>query len=256
MANIPVNCQARWPIARYLPHRRGSNEMTVLAITVRIMKHVIHPGDKYGRLTVIREVQKVAADGRRYRAALCRCDCGKETAPRISSLTSGDARSCGCSRGQPKYQQKRCPVCGTLAMIRRDRRSCSRVCGYELARAARQAQNPSYDVWHRRIKKARGAASGYACADCGKPAQDWSTVNPSSDDIRARFQPLCRSCHRHHDGAVGEGNPRAKLTSRKVRELRARRAGGLTYRQLAAEFGISDVSACAAVNRKTWAHVS
>ena len=25
------------------------------------MKHVIHPGDKYGRLTVIREVQKLAA---------------------------------------------------------------------------------------------------------------------------------------------------------------------------------------------------
>jgi hypothetical protein len=40
-----------------------------------------------------------------------------------------------------------------------------------------------------------------------------------------------------------------------VRKLRALRAGGLTYRQLAAEFGISDVSACAAVNRKTWAHV-
>jgi hypothetical protein len=34
------------------------------------MKH-IRPGDKYGRLTVIAEVQKAAADGRRYRAALC-----------------------------------------------------------------------------------------------------------------------------------------------------------------------------------------
>ena len=82
------------------------------------MKHVLNPGDTFGRLTVVREVQKVAADGRRYRAAL------------------------------------------------------------------------------------------------------------------------------------------AKLTSAKVRELRARRADGLTYRQLAAEFGISDVSACAAVNRQTWAHVS
>jgi hypothetical protein len=227
-----------------------------LAITVRIMKHVIHRGDKYGRLTVIREVQKVAADGTRYRAALCRCDCGEQTAPRISSLISGDAQSCGCSRGQPKYQQKRCPVCGTVAMIRRDRRSCSRACGYELGQAARQAPNPSYDAWHHRVTRARGAASGYACVDCGKPAQDWSTVNPASGDIRVRFQPRCRRCHRYHDGAVGEGNPRAKLTSGKVRELRARRAEGLTYRQLAAEFGISDVSAYAAVNRKTWAHVS
>lgn len=219
------------------------------------MRHVINPGDKYGRLTVVREVQKVAADGRRYRAAICWCDCGEETTPRISSLTSGDARSCGCSRGRPKYQQKRCPVCGMLATIRRDRRSCSRACGYELARAARQAPNPSYGVWHHRIKKARGPASGYFCVDCGRPAQDWSTVNPSSNDVRIRFQPRCRRCHRYYDGAVGEGNRRAKLTSAQVRQLRARRADGLTYRQLAAEFGISDMSARAAVTRKTWAHV-
>ena len=225
-------------------------------ITVRIVRHVVTPGDKYGRLTVIREVQKLAADGRRYRAALCRCDCGKEIAPRISSLHSGGARSCGCSRGQPKYQQKRCPVCGKLAMIRRDHRSCSRACGYQLAQAARRSANPSYAVWHHRVTKARGPASEYACIDCGNPAQDWSTANPSSDDLWARFQPRCRRCHRRHDGGVGDGNPRAKLTSVKVRELRARRADGLTYRQLAAEFGISDVSACAAVNRKTWAHVN
>ena len=230
--------------------------MSVLTITVRIVRHVVSPGDKYGRLTVIAEVHKVAADGRRYRAALCRCDCGKETTPRISSLNSGDAQSCGCSRGQPKYQRQRCPVCGMPAMIRRGHRSCSRVCGYQLARAARQAPSPSYDVWHHRVTKARGPASGYPCIDCGNPAQDWSTANPSSDDIEIRFQPRCRRCHRRHDGAVGEGNPRAKLTNAKVRQLRARRADGLTYRQLAAEFGISDMSACAAVNRKTWAHVS
>jgi hypothetical protein len=220
------------------------------------MRHVINPGDKYGRLTVIAEVQKAAADGRRYRAALCRCDCGQETTPRISSLKRGDAQSCGCSRGPPKCEQKRCPVCGTIAVIRRDHKSCSRACGYHLARVARQAPAPSYDVWHHRVNKARGPASGYACVDCGNPAQDWSTVNPSSDDIQVRFQPRCRRCHRCYDGAVGDGNGRAKLTSGKVRQLRARRADGLTYRQLAAEFGISDVSACAAVNRKTWAHVS
>ena len=141
-------------------------------------------------------------------------------------------------------------------MIRRDRRSCSRNCGYQLAQATQQAPNPSYAAWHRRVTKARGPASGYACADCGRPAQDWSTVNPSSEDIWGRFQPRCRSCHRRHDGAAGEGHRRAKLTTAKVRELRARRADGLTYQQLAAEFGISDVTACAAVNRKTWAHVS
>ena len=141
-------------------------------------------------------------------------------------------------------------------MIRRNHRSCSRACGYELARAARQAASPSYAVWHKRVKKALGPAGSYACADCGEPAQDWSTVNPSSDDVSVRFQPRCRKCHRRYDGALGEGRPRAKLTGRKVRQLRARRADGLTYRQLAREFGISDVSACAAVNRRTWVHVA
>jgi len=106
------------------------------------------------------------------------------------------------------------------------------------------------------VTKARGPASGYPCADCGNPAQDWSTADPSSTDLHARFQPRCRRCHRSYDGAVGEGNPRAKLTSGQVRQLRARRADGLTYRQLAAEFGISDMTARAAANRKTWAHVT
>jgi hypothetical protein len=235
--------------------RRVSTGMPVLRRTVRIMRHVVNRGDRYGKLAVIAEVQKAGTDGRRYRAALCRCECGKEVTPRISSLESGDAQSCGCSRGQPKSGWRRCPVCGSLAVIRRDRRSCSRACGYELARLARQAANPSYAVWHHRINKARGPASGYACADCGGPAQDWSTVNPRSDDVQARFQPRCRKCHRSYDGAVGEGSPRAKLTDDKVRRLRVRRADGVTYRQLAAEFGISDVSAWAAVNGRTWAHV-
>jgi hypothetical protein len=220
------------------------------------VKHVVRPGEKYGRLTVIREVRKIAPGERSYRAVLCRCDCGNELTPALGSLVSGDARSCGCSRGRPKYEWRPCPVCGTLARIRRDRLSCSRTCGYQLAGVALRSQNPSYDVWHSRVKKARGPASDYSCVDCGGPAEDWSTADSASDDVAARFQPRCRKCHRRYDGAVGEGNPRAKLTAENVRELRARRVEGLTYRQLAGEFGISDASACAAVNRRTWAHVA
>lgn len=164
-------------------------------------------GEKYGKLAVLEEVQKAGTGGRRYRAARCRCECGKEVTPRISSLKSGDARSCGCSRGQPKHEHKHCPVCGKLTLIRRGQKSCSRACGFQLARAARQAADPSYDVWHHRVTKACGPASGYACVDCGQPARDWSTVNPSADDVRARFQPRCRKCHRCYDGAFGEGNP-------------------------------------------------
>ena len=220
------------------------------------MKYVVNAGEKYGKLTTIREVREVAPSGRSYRAVLCRCDCGNELTPALGSLISGDARSCGCSRGRPKYEWKPCPVCGTIARIRRDRRSCSPTCGHQLTGAALRSGNPSYDVWHNRVKKTRGPAGDYPCVDCGGRAEDWSTADPASDDVGVRFQPRCRKCHRRYDGAVGEGNPRAKLTAEKVRQLRTRRADGLTYQQLAGEFGISDVSAHAAVNRRTWAHVA
>jgi hypothetical protein len=141
-------------------------------------------------------------------------------------------------------------------MIRRDRRSCARACGYKLTGSALAAENPSDDVLHKRVRKARVPADNYACADCGGVAEDWSTVDPSSDDVWVRFQPRCRRCHRRYDGAVGEGHPKAKLTAEKVRQLRARRAEGLTYQQLAAEFGISDVSAHRAASGRTWAHVA
>src|SRR5690242_163281 len=242
--------------AERCPYRRGLPGMRGPQVTFRIVKYAVNPGDKYGKLTIIREVRKVAAGGKSERAVRCRCDCGNELTTALRSVVSGDARSCGCSRGRPKYEWRRCPVCGRRARIRRDRRSCSRACGYKLTGAALRAERPSYDVWHNRVKKARGPASDYCCIDCGGPAQDWSTADRSSNDVRVRFQPRCRKCHRRYDGAIGEGSPRAKLTAEKVRRLRARRADGLTYRQLAGEFGISDVSAHAAVNRTTWAHVA
>ena len=172
------------------------------------MKHVITAGDRYGRLTVIREVRKISPAGRPYRAALCRCDCGVERAPAITALAAGDVKSCGCGRRERAvYEQKRCAACGELAMIRRDQRACSRACGYVLTGAALRSEDPSDDVLHHRVRKARGPASGHACVDCGGAAEDWSTVDPSSDDVWVRFQPRCRKCHRRYDGAVGEGHP-------------------------------------------------
>jgi hypothetical protein len=160
-------------------NRRGSIRMPDLDFTFRIVRHVVKRGQRYGRLAVTREVQTTGADGRRYRAALCRCDCGKQVIPRISSLTSGDAQSCGCSRGQSRNEQKHCPVCGVLAMIRRDHRSCSRACGHELARASRQAANPSYDVWHKRVTQARGPARRYAQGRPGRALTPRVTGAPS-----------------------------------------------------------------------------
>jgi hypothetical protein len=123
--------------AESFPYRRGLRRMPILRVIVRIVKHTVNTGEKYGKLTIIAEVRKVAPSGRSYRAVLCRCDCGNELTPALRSLMSGDARSCGCSRGRPKYEWKRCSVCGRLVRIRRDRRSCSRTCGHELTGAGR-----------------------------------------------------------------------------------------------------------------------
>lgn len=54
-------------------------------------KHM-KPGDRYGRLVVVRETE--SRNGRSY--CLCRCDCGKELEVLCSSLRTGNTKSCGC----------------------------------------------------------------------------------------------------------------------------------------------------------------
>jgi len=50
----------------------------------------LKPGDKFGRLTVV----KYAGNGKQ----VCRCDCGNETIVATVTLTSGHTKSCGCLR--------------------------------------------------------------------------------------------------------------------------------------------------------------
>lgn len=51
-------------------------------------------GDRFGRLTVMTEVDRDRWSQRRY---VCRCNCGALTRPiRASELKSGNTRSCGC----------------------------------------------------------------------------------------------------------------------------------------------------------------
>jgi hypothetical protein len=58
----------------------------------RPRKLQVNPGDKYGRLTVVAEVE-----GNRYsRRILCRCDCGMEKIIALNLLLSGNTKSCGC----------------------------------------------------------------------------------------------------------------------------------------------------------------
>lgn len=51
---------------------------------------------KYGRLTVLKTCLKPISNGKRTTFAWCRCDCGNEKEIRLSSLKSGNTKSCGC----------------------------------------------------------------------------------------------------------------------------------------------------------------
>lgn len=55
----------------------------------------VFPGDEFGRLTVLREVEERTTHGRKY---LCWCDCGGEVEVLGSHLRGGLIRSCGCLR--------------------------------------------------------------------------------------------------------------------------------------------------------------
>lgn len=55
----------------------------------------VHPGERYGLLTVLVRVE----DGpRRQVRYLCQCDCGRQCVVRAGALRTGNQRSCGCLR--------------------------------------------------------------------------------------------------------------------------------------------------------------
>jgi hypothetical protein len=52
----------------------------------------IKQGDRYGRLTIIKEVEKKGDK----RQVLCKCDCGIEIIARFTNIRFGTTNSCGC----------------------------------------------------------------------------------------------------------------------------------------------------------------
>lgn len=59
----------------------------------------------------------------------------------------------------------------------------------------------------------------------------------------------------HGTTARGEGNARAKLTSRAVRQIRAEHASGAPMIALAERWGVTYSSICRIASRKTWKHI-
>jgi hypothetical protein len=56
----------------------------------------VFTGQRFGRLSVLREVRARDAGGHLRRMAECACDCGVEVAVRLTDLYRGTQASCGC----------------------------------------------------------------------------------------------------------------------------------------------------------------
>ena len=66
-----------------------------IAAGKRTETRVILPGDRFGRLTV---VKREGYDSQRNATMyLCHCDCGKDTTVQGGNLVSGHTTSCGCA---------------------------------------------------------------------------------------------------------------------------------------------------------------
>lgn len=57
---------------------------------------MIKQGDKFGRLTILKELEKRSKDGRRVYS--CKCECGNIVEARSKELLNGDTTSCNCYR--------------------------------------------------------------------------------------------------------------------------------------------------------------
>ncbi len=60
-------------------------------------KLIINEGDRFGKLVVIKEADKIILpSGQKNRAIICRCECGNEKAIRLVHLVRGRIKTCGC----------------------------------------------------------------------------------------------------------------------------------------------------------------
>lgn len=76
-------------------------------------------GHQYGRLTVLKEVER----NKYARRFLCRCECGNETLAYMSNLRTGHKKSCGCLRDERVSQANQRDLTGrrfgSLKVIKR-----------------------------------------------------------------------------------------------------------------------------------------
>lgn len=113
MLNFAINNEAIQgsspiPLLTKNPNIGGIKAMAKSSVThprtIKQRKHrIVSLGDRFERLTVIKESLYVSPHGATYRTAICECDCGKIVEPALSALWSGSSKSCGCLRQEQSF---------------------------------------------------------------------------------------------------------------------------------------------------------
>jgi hypothetical protein len=157
------------------------------------------------------------------------------------------------------YEPIVCAQCGkdALARAKRNSRFCSHACSVAWTHAQGnmpavprgdeapgwKGSTATYSAMHKRVVRLRGAADHCEqreTAGCHSLTYQWAWIHDTNPGDPQNYRQLCRTCHVAYDDQVGAGNVRAKLTAEDVAAIRARyAAGGVTYRELAAEYRVS-----------------
>lgn len=60
----------------------------------------INNGDRYSKLTILREVPQKMFGGHWFRCVRCLCECGREAIITMNNLRRGHTKSCGCLKSE------------------------------------------------------------------------------------------------------------------------------------------------------------
>lgn len=154
--------------------------------------HLVHPGDRFGRLVVVAFHHNDARHRRHYAVE---CDCGARKTVQGTLLRAGNTRSCGCGKADG-YAKRRIP--GNHSEI------TAVILGYK-----RHARDRGY-VWRLTRAEAEGIL-GRPCFYCGCEPQNTKVhkntiapllysgidrVNNANGYTPENVVPCCRICNR------------------------------------------------------------
>lgn len=110
----------------------------------------IEVGAKFGKWTVLKEVERRILCGKEIRNFLCKCECGTVRKVVIGSLTKGVSKGCGCRGNGIVNNRKRCCRCGenlSLSNFSKNEKATQGVksyckkCGNEAGRKQRKTKH-------------------------------------------------------------------------------------------------------------------